>query len=110
MELINKPSDPPEGLKDAGKKLWHDILTDYEIIDMHELERLEAACVNKDLIVEARASLARDGLFLPTRYGGVKQHPALKVLRDSQALLLRALRELGLDELAVSESRPPKAY
>jgi hypothetical protein len=46
---------------------------------------------------QAQALLARDGLVVEGREGGVRPHPAVSVRRDAEISFSRLLRELDLD-------------
>ncbi len=101
---------PPAHLKAAGKKLWRGILRDYEVSDAHDLARLQVAAECADRCAEARGVIDRDGAYISDRFGGMKSHPALAVEKDSRALLLRAIREMGVDLVESRPSRPPSTW
>jgi P27 family predicted phage terminase small subunit len=87
--------EAPVHLKAAGRRLW-DSVTDAHLLEAHHLAILATACEAQDRVTEAREAVERDGPYLPGRWG-TRSHPALAVERDNRVLLLRALRELGLD-------------
>jgi Phage terminase, small subunit len=59
---------------------------------------LEQAAETLDRIAECEERIAADGIMLPLRGGGTKMHPLVRVVTDSRALLLRYLKELGLED------------
>ena len=106
---MTNPTAPPKHLSTESKKLWRSVLNDYELERRHEailLTALEAL----DRMRQAQAQLSEDGLTTVDRYGGVKSHPCVVIERDSRNAFLRAMRELGLDQEAPANSRPPSRY
>jgi phage terminase small subunit len=61
-------------------------------------------------MTESRERVEEDGIIVSDRFGGLKQHPAAGLERDSRTSMIRALRELGIDIETVAESRPPSRY
>lgn len=51
-----------------------------------------------DRIAEAEAAVKADGFMLPTRGGGSRVHPAVRIAQDARSLLLRYLQALGIEE------------
>lgn len=94
----------PLGLKTPGKKFWKKVLSEYELSEAHDLERLRHACTCLDEIDEFQKIIQNEGRMINNR-----EHPASKALREYKVLFSRILREIGLD-LAVSESRIPRKY
>ena len=107
--MSEKLPTPPTHLKAAGRKLWRGIVRDYEIADAHDLARLQVAAECADRVAEAREAIDRDGPYIEGRFGP-KNHPALAVEKDGRALLLRAIREMGVDLLPSQPSRPPSTW
>jgi len=109
-ELTMKKPDlaPPAHLKTGGKKLWQEVTAKYEL-EAHHLRLLESACGCWDRVTEARAALRKDGAFVPDRFGQLKEHPAAKAERDNKILLMRLVRELGLD-LTTDEAPRARRY
>ena len=100
----------PENLKEAGKAFWEKVHGDFILEHGHDLTRLEQACACLDTISDAEAVVREQGLFQTDRYGQVKPHCALNVIRDNRILFLRAVRELGLDLIEAPDSRLPGRY
>ena len=97
----NMIATPPANLKPAGKKLWIQIASEFVISDAAGQRLLQSACEAADLIADAEAVIARDGLTIPDRYGAIRAHPLLATIRGAQGNLVRALRSLNLDEEVV---------
>jgi P27 family predicted phage terminase small subunit len=98
----------PSGLGKEGKKFWKQLSGEYDF-ETHHLKILENACHCLDRIEQAKEQIEKDGLYVPDRYGALKEHPAGKTERDNRALFARLLRELGLD-IEFHESRPSRQY
>jgi P27 family predicted phage terminase small subunit len=115
MKLVEKKMklteslEPPEGLKEKGKEFWEKVLSEYELIETHDLERLAMACKCLDNLTAAEDRVNNDGMFIKNRYGNIVEHAGLKTIKDMRLLFVKIIRELGLD-LAVPESRPPRRY
>lgn len=98
----------PKGLKAAGKRFWKKVLSEYELIDAHDRERLAMAAKCLDDLSEIEARVESDGRFVTNRYGTPVEHPGCKMLRDNRMLFVKIIREIGLD--LATESRPPRQY
>jgi P27 family predicted phage terminase small subunit len=99
---------PPEHLQTATKGWWSSVVRDYQLED-HHLRLLQLACEAWDRAQEARIILARDGIMVDGREGGVRPHPCIAIERDSRLAFARLLRELDLDVEAPPSERvgPP---
>ena len=100
----------PKGLKKRGAAFWQSQMKETIFEDSHDLERLEMACKILDENTEAEKTLKQDGMFVKDRYGSLKEHPAVKVIRDNRIIFCRIVRELGLDLVEPKESRIPSRY
>ena len=100
----------PSHLKTDGRKFYKKVLSDFELTDSHDLERLGLACECLDRIGEARRQVEIDGPFFVDRWGQPKEHPGQKCVRDNCVLFARLLREMCLDIEQPEESRPPRQY
>ena len=98
-----------ERFGEAGAALWRAVVVDYEL-DSTESEILSLACRALDRAARARAAVERDGEFITGRYGDLKAHPGMLVVRDAESAALRALRSLHLSgiDLTLSQLRAPK--
>ena len=100
----------PSGLGTNGKRFWKKVLTEFQLVDSHDLERLSMCAKCLDVIHEAETRLSVDGLFVENRYGTSTEHPGCKMVRDNKLLFVKIIRELGLDLNTAEPSRPPRQY
>lgn len=101
---------PPDGLKAAGKKFWKRVLDDFVIESEHDLRRLALGASCLDEIAEGEKVLETHGRFIEDRYGGLRENPAAKSIRENKIIFCRICRELALDIEGAMESRPPRQY
>jgi P27 family predicted phage terminase small subunit len=90
------PAPAPEHLSPAMRKWWTTVTHTF-VLEHHHLLLLEAACDAWDRTVQARETLRREGLSVPTGTGGTKKNPAVDIERDARAQFITALRTLDLD-------------
>src|SRR5262245_25998558 len=69
---------PPRKLGHHGASLWNRVMTEYDVADSGGRELLCLACQQLDRAESLRETIARDGEFISTRAGGLKEHPGLK--------------------------------
>jgi len=100
----------PNNLGKTGKSFWNKVMSEYILSDAHDLQRLLLAAQCLDDIAQAEERVKKDGPFHTDRYGGLKEHPGARVIRENRALFLRFIRELRLDLTTGPESRPPSNY
>jgi phage terminase small subunit len=101
---------PPAGLQASGRKFWTKVLTEYDLSESHDLERLRQACSCLDEIAEGEKIIKSEGRFIVDRFKQRREHPAGRTIRDNKILFLRAVRELNLDISQAPEARPPRKY
>ncbi len=101
------PPRAPAHLTKPSRAFWDAVVRDYDL-ETHHLAILQAACEARDRLDEARAAITRDGAYVVGRFGP-KSHPAIAVERDSRLVMVRCLRELGLD-LEAPASRLPTRW
>lgn len=78
------------------------------IVEFDELLILKTALEQYDLLTKAREEIEKDGFSIPAQQGGLKAHPALRVLNDARCGFLAAWRQLGLGTESPGEiGRPP---
>ena len=99
----------PNGLNSPGKRFWKKVLSEYDLQESHDLERLAMACKCLDDLAEAEKRVKSDGMFVTNRYGNLVEHPGIKLVKDSRTLFIKIIREMCLD-LTTGESRPPRRY
>lgn len=99
----------PGGLDPSGKRFWKKVLSEYEITEAHDKERLGLACKCLDEISSCEKIVIREGQFFLDRFSQSKEHPASKAIRDNKVLFCRIIRELCLD-LVIPDARPPRQH
>ncbi len=103
---MRTPKSPPE-LGPSGGALWRRVVRDFELRD-DELELLKRAGLALDRADAARAAVARDGAYIPGRFG-TKAHPGLSAERSDVLIFARMMRQLGLsDAVPTSERSRPR--
>lgn len=80
---------PPEGLDEAGDRLWRSVVDSFEL-DEHEITLLAQACRTVDTIDALQAAIDADGPLIETR-SGPKAHPAVVEIRQQRIVLARLL-------------------
>jgi P27 family predicted phage terminase small subunit len=108
--LILKAKTPkaPAHLSDSTRVWWRLVVRDYEL-EPHHMRLLQAAGECWDRLQQARELLARDGLVVEGREGGMRPHPAVGIERDSRIAFARLIRELDLDVEPPSSGRTSPA-
>jgi phage terminase small subunit len=101
---------PPAFLKERGKKFFNKVIAEFVFENAHEVELLGSAGGELDSQFESQKAIDTDGAYITNRYGKKVEHPAVKSLRDSRALFMRLVREMGLDLTTGPESRQPRKY
>jgi len=107
LRAVKIPS-PPAGLSAEARKLWSDVLEEFEL-PAHAAKTLHVACQTLDRLREAQAAIAADGIILDGRQGP-RPHPGIAIERDSRTAFLRAMREIGLDIAEPATLRPPTRF
>jgi P27 family predicted phage terminase small subunit len=102
-ELIPQP---PKYLRPLTKRWFREVVGEY-VLEPHHVRLLTLACEAWDRGQQARETVAKEGLTTPTRDGGSKLHPAVRVEQESAVIFARLLRELDLDVAPPSEARRP---
>jgi P27 family predicted phage terminase small subunit len=91
-----KSPKAPAHLSDSTRVGWRSVVSEYQL-EPHHLRLLQAAAECWDRLQQARELLARDGLVIEGREGGMRPHPAAAIERDSRIAFARLIRELDLD-------------
>jgi P27 family predicted phage terminase small subunit len=101
----------PRKLGREGQALWRLIHEDYRIDDVAGRTMLAIACEALDRVADCSQQIAKDGIVVRVKGGGIKDHPALRHELANRSLVIRTLARLGLDaEPIKSVGRPPKHY
>lgn len=101
-----KSPEAPTHLEPETRIWWAQVESAFEL-EAHHLKLLTFAAEAWDRAQQARERIAKDGAYLPDRFGVLHAHPAVAVERDSRLAFARLIRELDLDTEAPPESRPP---
>lgn len=107
-----RPRSPkaPDHLEQPTKAWWSSVTRDY-VLEPHHVRLLQLACEAWDQAQTARAMLARDGLVIGGREGGMRPHPAVAIERDARLAFCRTLREMDLDfDPPAQGVRPPALH
>lgn len=96
------PAAPPD-LSADSKRLWRQILDDWNIVDNAHLQVLRVGLLALDRAEKCRKRIDHDGMVAKDRFGKPKAHCLLSIERDARAAFLAALRQLGLDPSQIGE-------
>jgi len=87
----------PGHLSLEAKKIWREILSEYQIDDAVGLRILRVALESFDRAQKAREEIDREGMTIIDKAGQTKSHPLLPIERDNRAAFLAGLKALNLD-------------
>ena len=87
IDVYEPPSPPPH--LSASARQWWQITVDRYILQEHHLRLLQLCCESWDEAQKAREQLAKDGLTVPGREGGVRPHPCVGIERDARLAVAR---------------------
>ena len=87
----------PKHFSTEARKIWREILDEYQIEDSAGLRILRVSLESFDRAQSARKSIDKVGLLVKDKWGQVKPHPLLPIERDSRAAFLAGLKALNLD-------------
>jgi P27 family predicted phage terminase small subunit len=104
--MRNPPLKAPRHLKAATRRWWTAVVTDWQLED-HHVRLLTLAGEAWDRCSQARELIAKEGLTVPTKAGGPRLHPAVRVETDARLQFARLLRELDLDVQPPADAKRP---
>jgi hypothetical protein len=87
---------PPPSLNKAGRTLWQNVMSEYDIHDSGGQQMLQQICEVSDRVAEFSAVIKRDGPVVRIKHGP-KDHPLLKHEQAARSFIVRSLARLGLD-------------
>jgi P27 family predicted phage terminase small subunit len=96
MDVKPKHPKPPKHLKPGTRRWWKEVVTDWRL-EEHHRRLLTLAGEAWDRCGQARELIETDGLTVPTKAGGPRLHPAVRVEQDARLAFARLIRELDLD-------------
>lgn len=92
---LNYPK-PPQYLAKDSREWWATVVKDYDL-SPHDFVLLRRACEAMDRGEQARKTIDKEGLTVPTQHG-VKTHPAVAVERGSALVFIQLVKALGLNK------------
>jgi P27 family predicted phage terminase small subunit len=99
----------PKGLSSEARRLWKATAETW-VLDGPGLTLLEDACKSLDRRRAAEALVRKEGMTQTDRFGQIKAHPCMGIIRDEISSFVRLLKQLGLDVAGAAESsRPPES-
>ena len=91
--------DPPASLSRAGRSLWRRYMEIYELDEHHHAHVLQMALESWDRVLQCQQRIAKDGMFVPDRFGVTRLHPAVVEERRARAATAQCLKMLRIDVL-----------
>lgn len=93
----------PSGLSAEAKKLWAKILKEMGAWEDSQLWIIRTGLEQWDIMQAAKARVKKDGQMVEDRFGQLKMHPLLSVIRDNANGVRQTYKLLGLDFMEVDE-------
>lgn len=87
----------PRHLETVERRMWRDIVTEFEFSDPASLALLRSALEAHQRARRCRLVIDRDGETVRDRFQQIRAHPLLAAERDARAAFLAAVRALNLD-------------
>ncbi len=100
---------PARKLTGPGRVFWNKVLKQYAFESEHDFELLYQGCSTLNEIVEAEKVVSKEGRFIRDRFEQIREHPAMKTIRDNKLLFMKLVRELGLT-ITDDQARSPRQY
>lgn len=94
-----KSARPPAELSSEARRLWSEILEDYQIDDAGGLAMLRQLCETLDRLRECQQAIKADGVTVKGYRGQPRPHPLLKTESECRRQMLACYRALNLDPL-----------
>lgn len=96
---LRQGRDAPATAADAARHEWErlaPIVAELGTVSAADLRAFELLCCTLATAGEAEATVRQEGMTMPTGGGGVRSHPAVKVMEQARAQAARLLAEFGL--------------
>lgn len=87
----------PAGLSSEARKLWQDVIDDFEIDDAGGLAVLRQLCEALDRLRQCQAAITKEGVTVKGYRGQPRPHPLLKTEAECRRQMLACYRALNLD-------------
>jgi P27 family predicted phage terminase small subunit len=100
---LEEMREPPEALDPAAKEFWRfavDRLIEADVLDRVDAPALEMLATAYARVGHARDAIKKYGHFTRGSNGQVKEHPAVKLERESVALFLKLAEQYALTPVA----------
>jgi phage terminase small subunit len=88
--------EPPKSLKEAGRRLWRDSLSGWDV-QPEQFSLLKNLCESQDRIAELTETLRSEGQVVADRFGQLHPHPAAVTLKGESGTFARLYRLLALE-------------
>lgn len=98
-------ADTPRGLNTEAAILWRKITSQFDISDAGGLAILQTACEALTSMRKMEKIVSDEGISSKDRFGQIKAHPLLAMIRDCRSQYLAALKQLNLDLEPLSKRR-----
>jgi P27 family predicted phage terminase small subunit len=99
---------PPPELGAYGVALWKSVTIEFDLADIGGRETLRQLCLAADRAESCREVIAKQGLMVRSKAGGVRPHPLLQIEMTARNFVVKALGKLGLTlEPVRAIGRPP---
>ena len=105
LRLTSENPPAPTHLSEESRRLWDEIVSEFEIRDAPGLAILQSGLVSRDRADQAKQVLDDEGLTVVGPNGAIKAHPAVPVERDSRAAWLQALKLLNCQPEPAANTR-----
>ena len=96
--MTEKRPRPPAGLEKAGKRVWREILDEFDL-DSRERIVLEQACRQLDSVADLEALIDESGLVSRGSRGQLRLSASVTELRQARLAVSRLLSELALPDV-----------
>jgi hypothetical protein len=97
--------EPPDGLSGHSEGLWRTLVAGRELSPV-QLELLRQALTSLDRADAAAHEIAHDGATVPTRFDGIKAHPAVGIEATHRALFAKLMAQVNIDGVVKQIGRP----
>lgn len=95
--MTEKRPKPPAGLEKAGKRVWREILAEFDL-DARELLVLEQAARQADAVTALEAEIDESGLVSRGSRGQMRLSTSVTELRQARLAVAKLLSELALPD------------
>lgn len=94
-----QPEKAPAALSAESRRLWEEIVSDFQFDDAAGLAILRQLCESLDRLRQVQRAIADDGLVTKGYNDQPRAHPLLKVESETRRQVLACFRALKLDHV-----------